>query len=87
MKLLILYVVLVCLYFIPSIVALTRKCKASAGGIIVLNLLLGWTLIGWIVALVWAASARTLDDEKRKTEELARAITANSPSPYSLKRP
>jgi hypothetical protein len=42
---------------------------------------------GWIVALGWAASAKTLDDEKRKTEELARAIAANSPNPYSLKRP
>jgi hypothetical protein len=79
--------VLVAFYFLPSLIACIRGCKASAGGIIVLNLLLGWTVIGWIVALVWAASAKTLDDEKRKTEELARAIAANSPNPYSLKRP
>lgn len=79
--------ILICLYFIPSVVALSRGCKSSGGGIIALNLLLGWTVIGWIVALVWAASATTLKDEKRKTEDLARAIAANSPNPYSLKRP
>lgn len=28
--------------------------KRNAGAIFVLNLLLGWTVIGWIVALVWA---------------------------------
>jgi len=67
-------VVLLALYFAPSLVALLRGCKASGGGIIMLNLLLGWTVLGWIIALVWAASATTLADEKRKAEDLARAI-------------
>jgi hypothetical protein len=40
------------LYFIPSIVAISNKRQVAA--IIALNVLLGWTLIGWIVALVWA---------------------------------
>ena len=43
-------------YFLPTIIAILRH-KANAGGIFVLNLLLGWTLIGWIGALVWALSA------------------------------
>lgn len=43
-------------YFIPTIVAIGRK-HASAGGIIVLNVLLGWSVIGWIVALAWAFSS------------------------------
>jgi hypothetical protein len=69
-----LLLVLLALYFTPSLIALCRGCKASGGGIIMLNLLLGWTVLGWIIALVWAASATTLADEKRKTEALAAAI-------------
>lgn len=40
----------VALYFLPSIVG---RDKRNASAIFVLNLLLGWTLIGWVVALVW----------------------------------
>ena len=43
------------IYFIPSIVAVRRNHR-SKGGIMVLNLLLGWTFIGWIGALVWSLS-------------------------------
>ena len=42
-------------YFVPSIVALKRNHR-SKGGIMVLNLLLGWTVLGWIGALVWSLS-------------------------------
>jgi len=42
------------MYFLPSIIALARN-KRDIGGILLLNLFLGWTMIGWIVALVWAA--------------------------------
>jgi len=41
------------LYFLPAIVAFTRS-KRDAVSILVLNLLLGWTAIGWVIALVWA---------------------------------
>jgi hypothetical protein len=42
---------LLVLYFLPSIVG--RK-KKNAQAIFVLNLLLGWTLLGWVIALIWA---------------------------------
>ena len=42
-------------YFIPTIVAAAKKSK-RASAVAVLNLLLGWTLIGWVVALVWAVA-------------------------------
>jgi T4 superinfection immunity protein len=38
-------------YFLPAILA---RGKKDAVSIFWLNLLLGWSLIGWIVALVWA---------------------------------
>ncbi len=41
------------LYFLPSILALARS-KRDTVSIFVLNFLLGWTAIGWVVALVWA---------------------------------
>ena len=40
-------------YFLPTINAIQSK-KANATGIFIVNLFLGWTLIGWVVALVWA---------------------------------
>jgi hypothetical protein len=41
------------MYFLPSIVALARS-KRDIAGIVLLNFFLGWTMIGWVVALVWA---------------------------------
>ncbi len=39
------------IYFLPTYVA--RK-KRNCGAVFALDLLLGWTLIGWVVALCWA---------------------------------
>ena len=43
------------IYFIPSIVAWARQCR-RIGGVFVVNLFLGWTVLGWIGALVWASA-------------------------------
>jgi len=48
--------VLLSVYFLPSIVAYSRG-HYNATSIAMTNLLLGWTGIGWIVALVWSVSA------------------------------
>lgn len=40
-------------YFLPYIIA-KRNNHKNAEAIGILNMLLGWTLIGWVVALVWA---------------------------------
>ncbi|MFY9690663.1 MAG: superinfection immunity protein [Candidatus Acidiferrales bacterium] len=39
------------IYFLPSIIAHEKR---SFAGIFAVNLLLGWTVIGWIAALIWA---------------------------------
>ena len=52
---LIVLVILGALYFAPALIANNTK-HHNAGAIFVLNLLLGWTLIGWVVAIVWAIS-------------------------------
>lgn len=48
-------------YFIPSIVAALRHHRNSQA-IQILNLLLGWTFVGWVIALVWASTADTKKD-------------------------
>jgi len=48
--------IMLCFYFFPTIIAIIRK-KSNVGAILILNLFLGWTFIGWIVALVWAVSS------------------------------
>lgn len=45
-------------YFIPAFVAMLRALP-NRGAIFLLNLLLGWTLLGWVAALVWSATAKT----------------------------
>ena len=57
-------ILLVC-YFIPAIVASCRHHNAT-GAIIVLNIVLGWTFIGWVIALVWAST----NDLRKEPREL-----------------
>lgn len=47
------FVTVAFIYFIPAIAGAQKK---NAGAIFALNLFLGWTLIGWVVALVWACT-------------------------------
>jgi hypothetical protein len=63
-----------CLYFLPSIVASSRKHR-DKNSICILNIFLGWTLLFWVICLVWAASGNVekdddnLDDLKRRLDE------------------
>jgi hypothetical protein len=41
-------------YFLPSIIGFGREHQHRVP-ILLVNLFLGWTLIGWVAALVWAA--------------------------------
>jgi hypothetical protein len=41
------------LYFLPSAIAAARG-KGNTVAIFALNLLAGWTFVGWVAALVWA---------------------------------
>jgi len=54
---LILFLALVGLYLVPSGLAVHRNCMAT-GWIVALNIALGWTLFGWVIALGWAAAGK-----------------------------
>lgn len=83
---LILIAVAIYLYFIPAIYA-SRKNRRDTMPIFVLNVLLGWTLVGWVVALVWAArddspasvvvqSPTALDGDTRTCPHCAETVKA-----------
>jgi hypothetical protein len=44
------------LYLLPALIAAARDKTHGAAGVFLLNIFLGWTLIGWLVAFMWACS-------------------------------
>lgn len=46
-----LMVCLIALYFAPAAAAWGKR---SFGSVMAINFFLGWTLVGWVVALAWA---------------------------------
>lgn len=43
------------LYFLPSIIAGKRN-HPQVVPIVLLNVFVGWTFLGWVVALVWSST-------------------------------
>ncbi|WP_372587378.1 superinfection immunity protein [Aeromonas veronii] len=60
----ILLTLLVAVYFLPLIMAVKRNHRNTAP-IAMLNLLLGWTVLGWIGALIWSLTANTESEPAR----------------------
>jgi hypothetical protein len=58
-----------CFYFLPIAVAMMRE-KRNKTPIFALNLLLGWTVLGWGLALVWAL---VTDEPKRRPQPTPQA--------------
>lgn len=42
------------MYFLPALIALGRRHHNRAQ-ILLVNLFFGWTVIGWIAAVIWAS--------------------------------
>lgn len=55
------FLVFIIIYFLPTVVAWNKKHLA---GISILNIFLGWTLLGWIGALIWAVSSPKKQENK-----------------------
>lgn len=58
MSAIILVIAAICTYLVPSFIAACRHHNNEAA-IVALNILLGWTFVGWVVALVWALTDST----------------------------
>jgi RsiW-degrading membrane proteinase PrsW (M82 family) len=50
-------ILIIGLYFLPVIVGATRSVP-NIGSIAVINFFLGWTLIGWVVAMAMASRSQ-----------------------------
>lgn len=48
-----LVVLIFTVYFLPTLIAFLRQHK-NKPAIFLLNLLLGWTILGWVISLVWS---------------------------------
>ena len=46
------------MYFLPSLIALGRR-NPDINSVFLINLWLGWTVIGWITAIGWALDRRS----------------------------
>jgi hypothetical protein len=67
--LILLLAIAVAVYFIPNWIASARN-HHNANAIFVTNLLLGWTALGWIAALIWSLTA-VKSEVSEDTEERA----------------
>jgi hypothetical protein len=67
------------IYFMPWLIAIERG-HHNATAIFMLDLLLGWTLLGWVIAMVW--SCTTVDFSKGRRFKRA----PFSGEPWSAKR-
>mgnify|MGYP001581273136 CR=1 FL=1 len=54
----------VIVYFIPSYMAF-KMGNRNAFAILVLNVLGGWTIIGWILAMVWCSNGNDRESLKQ----------------------
>jgi Superinfection immunity protein len=65
---LILTAISIAIYFAPAIVAKVRDHR-NLLAIGMLNLFLGWTLVGWVAALVWACMNDTSTTKEQRVAE------------------
>jgi uncharacterized membrane protein YqaE (UPF0057 family) len=59
----ILVIIILGVYFLPVLIGMKKR---NASAIFALNFLLGWTLLGWIIALVWAL---TVDPQESNAKQ------------------
>ncbi|MBM62795.1 MAG: hypothetical protein CL484_07590 [Acidobacteria bacterium] len=52
-------VVVFVIYFLPMVTAILRR-TANQNSVAIINIFLGWTFIGWVVALAMAVSNKKL---------------------------
>lgn len=62
------------LYLLPTIIAMNRRHR-NALAIFVLDVFLGWTFIGWVVALVWSFTT-TSNYGDSSADELAQTLSS-----------
>ncbi|MCI1437056.1 MAG: superinfection immunity protein [Acetobacter indonesiensis] len=67
---------LLAVYLLPTIISLCRD-STKKGAVICVNILLGWTFVGWAISLVMALSYERKSDYELKMAALSK-IANNS---------
>ena len=75
-----------CLYLLPSIAGAGRKV-VDLGTVLVVNILLGWTGIGWVVALAFAMRTPVPQVELVGTSNALRIPNASSNQAFEVRQP
>lgn len=53
------------IYFLPGMLATSRSHRDNMA-IFALNLFTGWTILGWLLSLVWALTGNVEKEEKKE---------------------
>lgn len=56
------------LYFLPAIIA-SKRDHPNIAAIVLLNIFVGWTLLGWLGALIWSVAATPTAPAAQSTTE------------------
>tara|TARA_Y100000817_G_scaffold310296_1_gene300716 strand:- start:287 stop:517 length:231 start_codon:yes stop_codon:yes gene_type:complete len=62
MRVILAIICLISIFFIPVSVGLFRD-SSKKWGIFLVNILVGWTGIGWIIALIWAFISESTEEK------------------------
>lgn len=73
-------------YFIPAIIAAVRGHK-NRMAITALNVLLGWTFVGWVAAFVWALTSNVAESGPSELRPWFKATLPNESAPDPLSQP
>lgn len=70
------------LYFVPTVIAIFRSHR-NCVPVFLLNLLLGWTFIGWVCSLVWSFTDNTASARQLAAAQTNHPAEVNNDSPRS----
>jgi hypothetical protein len=65
----ILAIVALAIYFLPTTIA-RKRGLATTGALFWVNLFFGWTLIGWLFCILWAATGATAAQDEFYNSQL-----------------
>lgn len=58
-----------CAYLLPSIIAAVRKHNNS-NAICLTNIVFGWTILGWVIPLIWSVTDNVKEREGKGVKNL-----------------
>ena len=61
LNIIVIYMIVKYLYLYPYNLAKENKNHNNLQGLLILNIFLGWTLIGWIICVIWATHNKKND--------------------------